>query len=489
MTYFKDLFGRLCLSRRWVAAQFVVTPLLILIGIAWTRLPEKHLWQVALTLLVPLLLAISVLELQAGAMRSLAGDDGKRVKMVWGAVSLLLWFAVVWVFWALLDWCDDQIPQWAGYLNSQAPAHARARLFTYDHYVLWMTILEWVLRWIVVPAKVIPYAAASAQCGLRLPVRRALQLLWDWRWWLGVAIAALVAVWLPGRFFVATPHGTVLAQEVRVVLKLSAAYLMAVTSWTLLLAWAAVLFGRQEPLPESDAGTELFKRLYESRRWVGAQFGWVLVWIWVNLARLYLSSVLRWPEWFSNGLTASYSILIMIVALVVQAGMMRNLISVPLKRVKLVWGTLAMLLWSVLFIVADSVQDSLHGKFLNWALVWVIAPVIYIPFASASAIWGLRLPWRRVLRLVYAWRWWLAVFIAGAIGALLENCFDGLRAWPYVWDVGLITGLKMGAVDMLEMGVWVLLLCWFAVLFDRQLPLKEDQLLSLGIAGTEDKNK
>jgi hypothetical protein len=247
VTYFKDMFGRLRQSWRWVAAQFVVTLLLILAGLAWTRLPERHVWQVLLSLLVPLLLAISVLETQAGTARSLAGDDAKRVKLVWGAMTLLVWIAVVWVAWALLDWCDDRFYQWAGYLNSKASATARAKLFTYEHIYLWMTYVEWVFRWIVVPAKVIPYAMASAQWGMRLPWRRVIRLLWNWRWWLGVTVAALVAVALPARFFAPDPYGSVSAQIWHVSLKLAANYLLAVGSWVLLLAWEAVLFGRQKP--------------------------------------------------------------------------------------------------------------------------------------------------------------------------------------------------------------------------------------------------
>lgn len=245
--YLKDLFDRLRLACFWVAAQFGGTALLILLGLAWTRLPDKHGWQVALTLLIPVLLIISALELQAGTMRKLADDDGKRVKLVWGAVTLLVWIAMGCAFWALLDWCDDQIPQWAGYLNSQSSAHARATLFTYDHIVRWLTILEWILRWIVMPAKIIPYAVVSAQWGWRLPWRRVLRILWNWRWWPAVVLASLVAVWLPGRSFTEVPHGTVHAQVWCVGLKLASAYLLAVTSWVLLLAWAAVLFARQLP--------------------------------------------------------------------------------------------------------------------------------------------------------------------------------------------------------------------------------------------------
>jgi hypothetical protein len=247
---FNDLFIRLRGARRWVAAQFGVTLLLILLGLGWTRLPDKHGWQVVLSLLLPVLLAISALELQAGTVRRLADDDGKRVKLVWGAVTLLVWIAMGWVVWVLLDWCDDQIPQWAGYLNSRASARARATVFTYEHIQRWLAFLEWILRWVVVPAKIIPYAAVSAQWGWRLPWRRVLRILWNWQWWLGVVVASLVGVWLPGRFFAGPPHGTVSTQVWAVVLKLAGAYLLGVGSWMLLLGWVATLFGRQKPPKE-----------------------------------------------------------------------------------------------------------------------------------------------------------------------------------------------------------------------------------------------
>jgi len=250
VSLFRDLFRRLRLGWRWFAAQFVLTVLLILAGLAWTRLPDKHWWQVGLTLLVPLLLAISALELQAGTARSFSDDDGKRVKLVWGAATLLVCIAMGAAVWALLDWCDDQIPQWAGYLNSRASAHARATLLTYEHIYLWITYVEWVVRWIVVPAKIIPYAVASAQWGWRLPWMRVIRMLWNWRWWLAVVLAALVAVELPSRFFAATPSGGVNAQIWHVTLKLAATYLLAVSNWVLLLGWVAVLFGRQQPPPE-----------------------------------------------------------------------------------------------------------------------------------------------------------------------------------------------------------------------------------------------
>jgi hypothetical protein len=226
--------------------------LLILAGLAWTRLPDKHVWQVALTLIVPLLLAISALELEAATMRSFADDDGRRLKLVWGACTLLVWVALFWVGWAVLDWCDDQIPEWAGYLNSRASANARATVFTYDHIQSWLTLAEWVLRWIVVPGKVIPHAMASAQWGWRLPWRKLIRMMLNWRWWPAVALTALMGVVLPGHFFTAEPHGTVSHQIWAVALKLTGSYLLAVASWVLLLAWAAVLLARTASSNDSD---------------------------------------------------------------------------------------------------------------------------------------------------------------------------------------------------------------------------------------------
>jgi len=239
-------------ARGWVAGQFGGMLLLILATLGWTRLPDKHVWEVALSLLIPILLAICVLELQAGTVRRFADDDGKRVKLVWGAVTLLVWIAIGAAVWALLDWCDDRIWLWAAYLNSKASAHGRVTVFTVEHFQRWFTVAEWVLRWMVVPGKLIPLGAASAQWGWRLPARRLLRLLWNWRWWAAVVVAALVGAWLPGLFFRSAPAGTVSAQVWMVVLKLAATYLLAIGSWVLILAWVATLFGRQQKKPPAE---------------------------------------------------------------------------------------------------------------------------------------------------------------------------------------------------------------------------------------------
>jgi len=254
---FNDLFHRLRSSVAWVAAQFWATLLLIFAGAAWTRLPDRYAWQVGLSLFVPLVLLAGVLALEAGTIRKLFHDEQSRVRFVIGVLTLLVWAAIVWAAWALLDWCSDQIPDWAGYLNSRASAHLRATLFTYDHIQTWLTFLVWVFRWIALPAKVLPYAMSSAQWGWRLPWRKIIRLLLNWRWWLAVIIAALLAVEWPSHFFTGEPYGTVTHQVWSVILKLVGTYLLTVVSWVLLLAWCAVLLSRGARAAEKPADDSL----------------------------------------------------------------------------------------------------------------------------------------------------------------------------------------------------------------------------------------
>ena len=64
-----------------------------------------------------------------------------------------------------------------------------------------------------------------------------------------MVIAALIAVWLPGRFFAGIPHGTVQSQIWHIAVKLLGAYLLSVSCWVIVVAWLAVLFSRQQPPP------------------------------------------------------------------------------------------------------------------------------------------------------------------------------------------------------------------------------------------------
>lgn len=249
---------RLFRARGWVALQFVSLAFLLIAGIGWTRIPEKHAWQVFFTLLIPLLLAAGFLLLQAATLRSLLRplapeQDAapRQVRIAWGAATLLLWIAIAWLLWIALDRFDDQIELWAGYLNSKFAVGTRARIATEEHIAWLLSYLERALRWVILPGLLVP-RASSAAWGLREPPgKRVLRVWLNWRWWPAVLAAALLGAAWPASFFAALPHGTVSAQIWRVVLKLAASYLLVVSSWLALLAWAATLMCTDGPAAEA----------------------------------------------------------------------------------------------------------------------------------------------------------------------------------------------------------------------------------------------
>ena len=263
----RDGIARLKHAWLWMVAQFIGLALLIALGILWTRIPEKYIWQVALTFLVPAAIIFAFLILQAGTLRAwlrpetaitteapsgLEDDDERqpqRVRLIWGALTLLVWIAVGWVLWALLDRADDQTYQWAGYLNSKFWPQARATWGSFEHLNRDLEWALWALRWIVVPGLLIPLGCCSAARGLlRLPWRRALPVWGNWTWWPVVIAWALIGEAWPQTWFNADPHGTVHEQVWRVVLKLVGAYLLAVMGWNKVLGWSAMLV---DPTPRT----------------------------------------------------------------------------------------------------------------------------------------------------------------------------------------------------------------------------------------------
>ncbi|HWE85304.1 MAG TPA: hypothetical protein VG267_10200 [Terracidiphilus sp.] len=252
----RDGWGRFRRAWGWVVGEYVGLAVLIALGLLWTRVPEKYGWQVALTLGLPVVVAAGFLWLQAGLIRCFlppavgmeeAEEDEEDEEQRWtpialGAVTLLLWIAIGWVLWGLIDRLDDHIFSWAGYLNSKFGATARVRWASYANLSRDLQWAEWALRWVIVPGLLIPLGVGSAAWGLlRLPWRRAAGLWLSLTWWLVVVAWALIGEWWPQTWYAADPQGTVHAQMWHVGLKLAAAYLLAVTGLVKVLCWGAML--------------------------------------------------------------------------------------------------------------------------------------------------------------------------------------------------------------------------------------------------------
>jgi len=461
-----DLLRRLTLSAGWVAAQCWATLLIILAGIAWTRLPDKYAWQVGITLLVPLVLLAAFLVLEAGAMRKLVHDEQDRAGLIHGALTLLVWIAIVGLAWVLLDICDDRTISWSGYLNSRAPVHLRATLFSFVHIQLWITTLIWIFRWIVAPAKVLPHAVASAQWGWRLPWRKSLRLLLDWRWWIAVAVAALVGVLLPQHFFTAEPSGTVSHQVWAVSIKLAGAYLLAIASWVLVLAWAAVLLGLETQFAAAELIVSLFGYLRSSKKWIAGWAGWIAVsWLFDFVADA-LPERLRSSGW----IIAPFAIAMMTAAFVLQMGMIRAMTRQEEKWVRPVWGALSALVWLAAAVGLWLLRSLWHHEIAGWVIDWIIIPALLIPLAAASARWSLKLPWRRVFSVMYSWLWWVGVIVAVIVGVGLPDLIKAVVTGGKSTQTAWVNTFWDDVPDLLTFVAWILLMGWYAVLMARTKP-------------------
>jgi len=256
----RDWLKRVRRAWLWIVLQFAGVALLIALALLWTRIPEKHVWQVLLTLLIPLIVAAAFVVLQAGTFRGFlhpARPQGtRRIALGWGAATLPIWIAIGWVLWSLLDRFDDHTFQWAVDLSSKASAHARVHWASYEHLNRDLTWAGWTLRWVIVPGLLMPLASSAAWGLRRLPWRRVLRLLIDWRWWPGVLFSALVGEAWPQTWFDADPHGTVHQQVTRVILKVAAAYLLGIWCWVRLLGWTAMLLDDPPSAAGADDGGE-----------------------------------------------------------------------------------------------------------------------------------------------------------------------------------------------------------------------------------------
>jgi hypothetical protein len=172
-----------------------------------------------------------------------------------GALTLVLWIAIGWVLWNLLDRFDAHIYSWAMFLNSRFNAGMRGSIFTYDHLQTWLNYAAWTLRWVLVPGLLLPLGCTALFALRRAPWRRVAHVWIAWRWWLVILVLALLDHLFPQALFHAGPTGSVQAQIARVTLKLIAFYSLAVLCWIVALAWSAtLLIGNDSTGEESGPG-------------------------------------------------------------------------------------------------------------------------------------------------------------------------------------------------------------------------------------------
>jgi len=144
--------------------------------------------------------------------------------------------------------------------------------------------------------------------------------------------------------------------------------------------------------------------------------------------------------------------------LILQTSLLRSLINADEMRVSLIWGTIAVLAWVIPSYVITLNLGKMHNSVFIWVLDGLVLPAFFIPLAGIAASWGWRVKWRRILSLLCNWRWWL-----GALAAALGRALVYIVRDEIVLTQNWIRWLKSEVTFLLVMGIWILLLGWFAV--------------------------
>jgi hypothetical protein len=221
-----------------------------------------------------------------------------------------------------------------------------------------------------------------------------------------------------------------------------------------------VVLARQNAPAEDVWERRLLERLRMGRKWIWGVAGWMVLSILLDLAVDALPAMLQSSGW----IIAPIAIVMSIAMVVLQIGLLRSMMGQEAKAVRPVWGALSALIWLV---VATGVWFLLYywnHDVGRWLVDWIVVPVVLIPFAAASATWGLRLPWRRILAITVSWRWWLGMIVAVIAGkglpALIDAFLWGGKASEKAWE----NTLRGDLTFPLTLASWILLLAWIAVL-------------------------
>lgn len=240
----------------WLA-EFLLNPAFALLAMAWLQLPETA-GGLALTVVLGLAIGVGFLTLagatlawftdeHAGAAPTLRGSFAKGLRHCW---LLAIWAMAALAWCRVVDWAESYQYQLPNYVRSMMPAGMRGAVS--EPMLLWLFLFVLgVASWVVMPAAWLPAAAQLAARGFRGFGREGFRAwgraLKSGQYWVTVALCALLGVWLPKLLLglrpeepVAGAAPAVAAQMASLVVRLLAAYVLALCAWM----WVASATGR-----------------------------------------------------------------------------------------------------------------------------------------------------------------------------------------------------------------------------------------------------
>jgi hypothetical protein len=229
--------------RVWLL-HVLANSLLFALFVGWLFIPESHNWQLGLSLLSIIALVAAGLVLHAGTLSYFAERYSsspaplrtgyvRALRHVLAFAICVLFLYVVWLQVGRLDAYQRMLP---AYLRSTMPVQVRRHVSRAAISGAYQTAI-FVLRWIVVPGVLLPFAAAVAHFGFQGLLQgppAAWRAVRTGVYWLAIAVAAVAGVLLSSHLVAWRPlsHGATLSRETAsMALRFAIAYLVVLASW------------------------------------------------------------------------------------------------------------------------------------------------------------------------------------------------------------------------------------------------------------------
>jgi hypothetical protein len=249
--------------RLWLL-QFFGNLLIFLSVVWWLRLPDAHWWQLLFGLLLIVITAAAALVLHGGTLNYFKGahqDPSARIRSalknaVKHLPALLVWALVLFA----LEWLVSQLDQYdsrvAGFLRSEFPAWLRKIISEPALNNIYSSLI-WLLRWVVLPGLLLPFALSCAAKGFRgfLAFGNWVWVLRSLGYWIALIVGALLGVVCIGAIMgwkLDPKTATLSAEETSLAFRLLFGYLLGIFSWLL----AGSMLGRKMALGSGQSGTQ-----------------------------------------------------------------------------------------------------------------------------------------------------------------------------------------------------------------------------------------
>ena len=223
--------------RRELLLQVLAYPVLALLWAAWLWIPDAHWYQLLLTALLALAIALSGLWINATTMRAYREESSSTSAL--RMLSLLLWFvilaALLWWVGSWTRWLTDLSP----YLYSKM-SHGTREAVRLPRLTGFFYGLQTCVFWYCIPALLFPFAVEWASHSLlHARYRVILRSLASAGYWAGFVPVALIAAWMPGYLVSAQLGHSLSAQTFSVVVRVALAYFVFLGCWMFAIALAA----------------------------------------------------------------------------------------------------------------------------------------------------------------------------------------------------------------------------------------------------------